>query len=151
MAERWLVSACLLGRACRYDGGSKPHDAVHAAVAAARARGVEVVPVCPEALGGLPTPRPAADLRGGDGHAVLDGTAQVATVDGDADVTAAFLAGAEAAHRPCTHALLKARSPSCGVGRTYVDGALVEGDGVFAARLRRAGVALSTEEDLDRD
>jgi uncharacterized protein YbbK (DUF523 family) len=84
---------------------------------------------------------------------VLDGSAPVATVADDHDVTDAFVAGATAAARPAARppdrALLKARSPSCGVGSTYVDGQLLSGDGVFAALLRRRGVVLSTEEDLD--
>ncbi len=149
MPERWLVSACLLGEACRYDGRSKGHRRVAEVVAEAERRGVEIVAVCPESQGGLPTPRPAADLRNGDGHAVLDGRATVATVGDDRDVTAAFLAGATAAAQPCARALLKARSPSCGVGTTHIDGRVGAGDGVFAATLRRAGVVLQTEDDLD--
>jgi len=147
VAERWLVSACLLGRACRYDGGSKGHPAVQRSVASARARGIEVHPVCPEEAGGLSTPRPAADLRGGDGHAVLSGTASVRTVAGDHDVTAAFLAGAAACDLPCDLAILKQRSPSCGSGTVYVAGERVPGDGVFAARLRQKGVDLRSEDD----
>jgi uncharacterized protein YbbK (DUF523 family) len=113
--------------------------------------GGQVVAVCPEELGGLGTPRPAADLRGGDGRAVLAGSAQVRRVhDGD-DVTEAFVRGARLALREVgvvQRAILKARSPSCGVGRTYIDGHLSDGDGVFAASLRRLDVRLQTEEDL---
>lgn len=147
---RWLVSACLLGRACRYDGASKHHQAVEQAVAEARARGIDVVAVCPEQAGGLGTPRPAADLRGGDGHAVLDGHATARTVTGDHDVTDGFLRGAMACDQPADRAILKARSPSCGTGTVWIDGALAPGDGVFAARLRRRGVMLASEEDVQR-
>jgi len=138
-----LVSACLLGEPCRYDGRSKPHRGVRAAL-----KGHEVVPVCPEELGGLGTPRPAAELRGGTD--VWGGCANVVRVEDGADVTAAFCAGARAARAAApdaSRAVLKARSPSCGVGRTYVDGELVPGDGVFAALLREQGVLLTTEED----
>jgi len=140
--ERVLVSACLLGRACRYDGSAKPSAAVRAAV-----EGAETVAVCPEEAGGLGTPRPAASLVGGDGHAVLAGTARVVDVHG-VDVTASFLAGAETCALPATRAILKARSPSCGVGQTNVHGQVCSGDGVFAALLRTRGVALTTDEDL---
>lgn len=147
MATCHLVSACLLGQACRYDGASKPSAAAFAQVEAWRAAGDEVIAVCPEELGGLGTPRPAAELRGGDGHRVLDGMALVvATADGS-DVTQAFVAGARAALAQApgaTSALLKANSPSCGVGVTEIDGQRRPGDGVFAALLRRSGVAIRT-------
>lgn len=145
-----LVSACLLGRACRYDGRSKPSDPVQRAVAAWGDGGGEVVPVCPEELGGLGTPRPGAELFGGDGHAVLDGQAAVRRVEDGADVTPAFVAGARAALSAAPHAaaaILKARSPSCGCGYTSIEGAFRSGDGVFAAALRRAGVRAGTDED----
>lgn len=146
-----LVSACLLGRACRYDGRSKASASVAEQVAAWRAAGVRIVPVCPEELGGLGTPRPAAELRGGDGAAVLAGTARVVRVDDGADVTAAFVAGARAAWAQAPdarEAVLKARSPSCGAQRTYVDGRVVPGAGVFAALLAGAGVATRSDEQL---
>jgi len=146
-----LVSACLLGRPCRYDGGSRPAPAVAQRVAAHRARGGQVVAVCPEELGGLGTPRPAAELSGGDGAQVLAGRATVRRKQDGADLGPAFLRGARIAAElgaGATHALLKARSPSCGCGRTWVDGALRPGDGVFAALLRARGLALSSDEDL---
>lgn len=147
-----VVSACLLGRACRYDGAAKPADAVRAAASRWEAAGGSVVAVCPEELGALGTPRPAADLRGGDGHAVLAGRAQVRRVDDDHDVTAAFVTGARRALAAAVvtpaRAILKARSPSCGVGATSIDGAVFPGDGVFAALLRTHGVSLETDEDL---
>jgi uncharacterized protein YbbK (DUF523 family) len=98
---------------------------------------------CPEAEGGLGTPRPAAEIAGGTGEDVLDGRARVVTCDG-VDVTAAYLAGARiaverATAHGCTRAILKARSPSCGCTGVY-DGtfshALRPGDGVTAAAHR---------------
>ncbi|MBI5610923.1 MAG: DUF523 domain-containing protein [Deltaproteobacteria bacterium] len=150
MAQR-LISACLLGQNCRYDGASKPAAAVIAQVAAWRAAGDEVAAVCPEELGGLGTPRPAAELRGGDGSAVLSGAARVERVTDGGDVTAAFVSGATAAAAQAPQAVsavLKANSPSCGCGETAIDGQKRPGDGVFAALLRQRGVAVQTDEDL---
>jgi len=152
MAQR-LISACLLGQNCRYDGASKPAAAVIAQVAIWQAAGDQVVAVCPEELGGLGTPRPAAELRGGDGHAVLAAAARVERVGDGGDVTAAFAAGARAAAAQAPEALsavLKANSPSCGCGRTEIDGQRRLGDGVFAALLRQRGVAVKTDEDFTR-
>ena len=134
-----LVSACLLGTPCRYDGKSKA-DARVLALAESRA----MIPVCPEQLGGLPTPRPPAERRGG----------QIVALDG-ADVTDAFARGAEETLRlarlfGCQRAILKARSPSCGRGRIYngsFTGKLVSGDGVAAALLTENGVEVYGEED----
>ncbi len=149
--ETWLVSACLLGRACRYDGGSQEHAAVEAAVARHREGGGTVVAVCPEELGGLGTPRPAAELRGGCGQAVLEGRASVARLGDDGSVTDAFVRGAQAARAlapRASFAILKARSPSCGCGTTRIDGAKRSGDGVFAALLRKRGLQLCDEDNL---
>ena len=141
--EPVLVSACLLGRTCRYDG-SHNHDTdlerdLHLA-------GRRPVPFCPEEEGGLPTPRPPAWLTEGDAEAVLDGTARVVRADG-ADVTEAFLAGARRALATCRReeihrAYLKERSPSCGACRTHVDGEPRDGPGVTTALLRRAGITV---------
>ncbi len=94
--------------------------------------------VCPEELGGLGTPRPAAQLVGGDGHDVLDGRARVLAVQSGEDLTEAFVQGAKQSAQDADSAILKARSPSCGVSR----------DGVFAALLRRRGIPLRTDEEL---
>ena len=111
--------------------------------------------VCPEEDGGLGTPRPAAEIQGGDGSDVLAGRARVVTKAG-VDVTAQYLAGArialEAARAAgATTAILKARSPSCGKGCIY-DGTFTrtgrEGDGVTAALLQSAGLVVVTEGDL---
>jgi len=149
VSDRVLVSACLLGQRCRYDGAARPAPHLRARLDA-EWPGAEVVPVCPEELGGLGTPRPAAQLSGGDGTAVLRGEARVLIVDGGADVTGAFVAGAERAldaAPDASGAILKARSPSCGCGETWIDGALTGGRGVFAALLMRRGIRVKTDED----
>lgn len=151
MSERvWIVSACLVGERCRYDG-----DRANAAARSKLAlldEGDAIVPVCPEVAGGLPTPRTPAHLDGGDGNDVLAGRARV-TDDEGRDVTAAYVRGAEVALEAArlhgaTHACLKARSPSCGCGRIYRENGLADGDGVAAAALKRAGLTVVTDEDL---
>ncbi|MDP6410883.1 MAG: DUF523 domain-containing protein [Planctomycetota bacterium] len=145
--ETVLVSACLLGRPCRYDGRSRPDEPLARAL---EAEGVAVLGFCPEEEGGLPTPRPPASLTGEGAAAVLDGHGRVLT-DGGADVTAAFVAGAEAALAACRahlvrRAFLKERSPSCGVETTHVAGARVEGRGVTTELLARAGLCVEGVE-----
>lgn len=111
-----------------------------------------VVAVCPEEAGGLGTPRPPAELRGGDGSAALDGRAGVFRKLDGVEVTEAFLRGAAAcADRAdrASLAVLKARSPSCGCGETWIDGAVQPGDGVFAALLRRRGLTVLSDEHPD--
>ncbi|MFP4055892.1 MAG: DUF523 domain-containing protein [Candidatus Brocadiia bacterium] len=134
-----LVSACLLGVRCRYDGAAKSCARLREALA-----GKAWLAVCPEQLGGLPTPRPRQHLVGGDGHAVLDGKARVVNELGE-DVTAQFLRGAQEVARlarlsGAQEAWLKSRSPSCGHGLVDVGGPWQEGDGVAAALLLREGV-----------
>lgn len=136
-----LISACLLGVPCRYDGSVLREVALPSEL-----RGQALLPVCPEELGGLPTPRPPAELVGGDGRAVLDGSARVLRHDGT-DVTDEFLRGAGEVvrlakqHGACA-ACLKAKSPSCGVRSTHMDGKAQSGTGVAAAALERAGLRL---------
>ncbi|MEA2487203.1 MAG: hypothetical protein QOF16_857 [Actinomycetota bacterium] len=148
--EPILVSACLAGRRCRFDGRANPDDEVAKLVAEGRA-----VLICPEVDGGLGTPRPAAEIVGGDGHDVLAGRARVVTAGG-VDVTDQYLAGAnhaltEARTHGATKALLKGRSPSCGKGDIY-DGSFSRttrtGDGVTAALLEQNGVAVTSDEDI---
>lgn len=148
-SELVLVSACLAGKACRFDGSSNPDDVVGRLVAEGRA-----VLVCPEEDGGLGTPRPPAEIVGGDGHDVLDGNARVVTNQGR-DVTSEYITGAvmalEAAREQgATTAILKSRSPSCGRGCVY-DGSFTrtarKGDGVTAALLQRSGIEVLTDEE----
>lgn len=125
-----LVSACLTGLCTRYDGLSKPSPACLEYLSGRR-----WIPVCPEQLGGLPTPRTAADLSGGDGYDVLGGKASVVDKQGK-DVTQQFILGARqcltiAQSQNVTTALLKARSPSCG---------LTPATGVTAALLSENGI-----------
>ena len=137
---RVLVSACLLGVSCRYDGQSKAYPLVDQLC-----RRHEVVPVCPEIFGGLPTPRVPAERRG----------ERVVTKTG-VDVTAQYRRGAEEAVRlarmlGCTVAVLKERSPSCGSGQVYdgtFTGTLTEGFGVAAQRLADAGIRVIGESQL---
>ena len=144
-----VVSACLLGVACNHEGRGSWRPVVEELQKRYR-----LVPVCPEVLGGLTTPRPAAEISGGGGADVLAGQARVVNVEGG-DVTAAYRRGAEAAVHVAraagaSRAVLKARSPSCGSSRIY-DGTfsrrLVEGQGVTAAALRAAGVEVCSDEE----
>lgn len=138
--KAYLVSACLLGVPCKYSG----RDNRCPAVLALRDR-IQMIPICPEQLGGLPTPRPAAERQG----------ASVVNREGR-DVTAEFRTGAQAALIlarlfDCSGAILKSRSPSCGMGKIYdgtFSGTLIPGNGVTAELLQEAGLALYTEEDL---
>ena len=126
----YLVSACLVGLKTRYDGKRKPVNACLEFM-----KGALWVPVCPEQLGGLPTPRTPADLVGGDGYDVLKGNARVVDRNG-LDVTEAFLAGAQqvldiAKMLGVETAILKSKSPSC---------ALNSQTGVSAALLCKHGI-----------
>jgi uncharacterized protein YbbK (DUF523 family) len=143
-----LVSACLLGEACRYDGKSKGSSRVMEAL-----HGKEIVPVCPETGAGLGIPRPAVVLSGGTGEAVLAGRARAIEFESGRDRTEAFRRGAElaleAARRfGATVAVLKERSPSCGSQGTHVDGVLVQGRGVTAALLHSEGLTILSDEEL---
>jgi uncharacterized protein YbbK (DUF523 family) len=138
-----LVSACLLGVNCRYDGGNCLTAEVIEELGSH-----PVVPVCPEQLGGLPTPRPAAEIAGGSGEDVLDGRARVLTEQGG-DVTDQFLRGAQETLRiarlsRAARVLLKQRSPSCGCGQICRGGKTLPGDGVTAALLKREGIVVTS-------
>ncbi len=141
-----VISACLLGVRCRYDGGDSRNE-----IAIKQGEKYALIPVCPEESGGLPTPRPPAEIVGGDGGDVLDGRAKVITADGT-DVTEAYLKGAHHALRvaqsnKATHVVLKARSPSCGCGDIYdgtFSGTLMPGDGVTTALLKRHGITVTS-------
>ncbi|WP_296827297.1 DUF523 domain-containing protein [uncultured Megasphaera sp.] len=136
-----LISSCLLGQYCRYDGKTKTYEAVESLLGR---DDLHFIPVCPEQAGGLATPRPPAERCRG----------RVVT-EGGLDVTDQYERGAAAAlylarlfH--CTKAILKAKSPSCGCGLIY-DGTftrtLTEGDGVTAALLKAEGIEVFSEGD----
>jgi uncharacterized protein YbbK (DUF523 family) len=149
--ERVVVSACLAGVACTHEAEAKTRDWAVKLVAEGRA-----VLVCPEVAGGLPIPRPAAEVVDGDGADVVAGRARVISEDGD-DVTAQYLAGAgtavEAARAANARlAVLKARSPSCGCGQIHdgsFGGGLRAGDGVTAAMLKQSGLEVASDEEID--
>lgn len=137
-----LISACLLGTACRYDGGHKFNP--DAASLADDPR-LKLVPVCPERMGGLRAPREPSELRGG----------RVLSRAGE-DVTAEFERGAAKAlelaqKHGCKYAVLKERSPSCGYGQIYdgsFSGTLTGGDGVCAALLAANGITVFGESRI---
>jgi uncharacterized protein YbbK (DUF523 family) len=111
----------------------------------------KLIPICPEVLGGFPTPRPDARTTG-DGADVLDGKERVLESDGT-DVTKKFIKGAQEVLRfakkvGIKEAILKARSPSCGCGKIWVNGRLIDGDGVLTALLKRNGIKVITEEEI---
>lgn len=135
--ETLLISACLMGVRCRYDGGGQAMARLDELM-----ERYVLVPVCPEVLGGLPTPREPAELRG---ERVVTRT--------ECDVTDAFRRGAAEAARiaracGCSRALLKERSPSCGCGKVYDGtfcGVLREGSGLCAQALLAQGVRVLGE------
>ncbi len=147
----YLISACLLGVKCKYSGGDNSSK-----------RLIELnkeesfIPVCPEQLGGCPTPRPPSEICGGCGADVLNGKCRVKTITGE-DVTEQFIKGAEetlgiAKIYDAKKAILKARSPSCGFCSIYdgtFSGTVREGSGVTAELLKRNGIEVYTEENYD--
>ena len=137
-----LVSACLLGCPCRYDGKSKPNDAVLVLM-----EHHTLIPICPEQMGGLATPRVPAERKDGGVFTERGG-----------DVTEQYRRGAEEALRlaqlyGCKYAILKERSPSCGNGQIY-DGSfsrrLIDGDGVTAQLLKAHGITVLGESEVDK-
>ena len=138
--KMWIVSSCLLGIPCRFDGQCKLNEKVMKLV-----RKEILFPVCPEQLGGLPTPREPAEQRGG----------QVFTISGR-DVTENFKKGAEqvlqlAKLLGIAEAILKQKSPSCGCGKIYdgtFSGTVIKGDGVTTVLLKQNGIKVISEEDL---
>jgi len=141
-----LISSCLLGNKVRYDGkdnlqsNTRLHDWVKAG---------NVIAICPEMAGGLPTPRPPAEIQ--------QDTKRVITIDGE-DVTAEYVAGAEKAlalvkQHNIRVVILKARSPSCGAKQIYDgthSGKLIPGQGATAALLSKHGIQLFDETEIDK-
>ena len=141
----YIVSACLLGQNCKYDGENNLNEEV-----VEFCKNHKYITVCPESAGKLPAPRPPAEKVGG----------RIVDKDGK-DVTDAFLRGADISLKSCIEmarisgeeiegAILKANSPSCGVGQIYdgtFSGMLTEGNGVFAGMLKRLGIEIITEKE----
>lgn len=142
------VSSCLAGFLCRYDGGSNPVAKIEKLFKEGQA-----VTICPEVLGGLPTPRTPAEIVGGDGFDVWQGKAKVITKDGQ-DVTEEFMAGAKLAYQKIKELqidqlVLKAKSPSCGCGLIYdgsFSGNKVAGVGVATAYFKNQGLTVLSDE-----
>lgn len=141
MKENILISACLLGLPCRYDGKSKPISEVEKLK-----KKYNLIPVCPEIYGGLSTPRIPSERVG---ERVIN--------KAGVDVTENYRRGAECALRlceiyGCKRAILKSKSPACGSGKIYdgsFTGTLIDGDGVTAEYLKQSGIAVFTEEEID--
>lgn len=146
-----LVSACLLGTNCKYSGGNNLTPQV-----TELKKKHEIIPVCPEELGGLQTPREPCEIQEGSGKEVLKGKALVLNKIGE-DVTEQFIKGAKetlalAKQHCCPVAVLKARSPSCGCGIIYdgtFSGVLKEGNGVTAQLLLDNEIVVMTEKDFE--
>jgi uncharacterized protein YbbK (DUF523 family) len=142
--EKVLVSKCLTGERCRWD--AKEHNSP----AMERLTALQIYSVCPEMEGGLPCPRPKAEIIRGDGYDVLDGSAKVID-DMGIDVTGMFLQGAKnalnmAINQNIKKAFLKEKSRSCGVNFIYNEGRLSRGVGVTTALLIRNGVEVISVE-----
>ncbi len=143
-----LISACLLGENCKYSGGSNRNETVLMWKTKLEQEGkAEFIPICPEVMGGLPTPRVPAEIRG----------EKVITQDGR-DVTAEYEAGAGKAlalseQHSCRYAVLKERSPSCGSGAVYdgtFSGTLTAGDGIAARLLKAHGIIVAGESQIQK-
>lgn len=149
--QKILVSACLLGERVRYDGG----DCRQSGLLAQWQRQGRLIPICPEVAGGLPVPRPPAEIVSGSADTILRGRGSVQRQNGE-DVSDAFVDGAERALALCmkhqiSFAILKEGSPSCGVSRVNdgrFSGMKVEGEGVTARLLRRHGIAVLSELEV---
>ena len=150
-----LVSQCLTGANCRYNGKAKPNQEVIDFLATL-AIGRDYLLICPESFAKLPIPRAPGEIIGGSAEAVWQGTARVENQAGE-DYTPAFLRGAELAcllaqASGANAALLKENSPSCGVHRVHegsFSGATVPGQGVAALALAKLGITLFNEDELE--
>ena len=148
MKERFLISGCLIGLCCRYDCTSRSH-----AKCTELFRSGQGHAVCPEQLGGLASPRTPSVITGGNGFDVLDDKARVLSIDGE-DRTRCFIQGAQETLKLAhllgvKRAILKEKSPSCGVKKIYHGDDLVEGCGVTAALLIQEGFQVISSEDVE--
>jgi len=146
-----LCSACLLGIKCAWDGNNRYKNKKVIKLS----KEATIIPVCPEQLGGLPTPRIPQEIQGCSGEKILDGKGRVKNRNGE-DVTKQFILGAKETLKiakifNAKEFIAKQKSPSCGCGKTYdgsFSGKLVRGDGVTAALLKRNRIKVISEEDL---
>lgn len=150
MSRPVLVSACLLGLNTRYNAKIKKCAKV---INFLEKNNMLPIPCCPEQLGGLATPRPSCSFSHGDGETVLNGCAKLLNTNGE-DKAEQFILGAKqslevAKLSRCTLALLKERSPSCGVYSVYQGTQLIDGKGVTTALLSQHGIHILSEENLD--
>lgn len=133
-----LVSACLMGENCKYNGGNNYSEKLHEFI-----KDHEVITVCPEVMGGLPTPRLPSEIVG---DRVVN--------SGDIDVTNEFVLGANKAMEYITGidmAILQSRSPSCGTNEIYdgtFSGNKIKGDGIFVRMLKEKGIKVVDIKDL---
>jgi uncharacterized protein YbbK (DUF523 family) len=146
-----LISACLLGVRCAWNGDGRYKN--NRAIQLSKVE--TLIPVCPEQLGGLPTPRAPQEIQGGTGDDILNSKCKVINKDGQ-DVTREFIKGAEetlkiACQLNINEFIAKSGSPSCGCAQIYdgsFSGRLIDGDGVTIALLKRNGIKIIPEEDL---
>jgi len=144
-----IVSACLCGINCKYNGGNNLNPYFLQLLSEG-----EIIPVCPEQLGGLPTPRTACELAGGTGKDIIEGHALAFNRDG-IDVTDDLIRGAQetlsiAINAGVDGAILQSRSPSCGKGIIYdgtFTGKMIKGDGVTSAMLKQHGFPVWNEQE----
>ena len=146
-----ICSACLLGVKCAWDGKSRYKNEKVIRLL----KEMTIIPICPEQLGGLPTPRIPQEIQGCSGEKVLEGKGKVKNKNGK-DITKQFISGAKEALKiakifGAKEFIAKQKSPSCGCGRTYdgsFSGKLINGDGVTTALLKKNGIRVITEEEL---
>ncbi len=147
---QYIVSACLLGERCRYDGKDKEHPEVVRFL-----QNKKYVSVCPELLAGWGSPRPAVQFSGGGASEVVEGKAGIRDNLGR-DRTESLTKGINEALRLVRssdpgEAILKEKSPSCGVMQVYRDGKLTRGEGLFTHRLREKGIRVRSEESFAKE
>ena len=149
MKKKILISACLLGKNCRYNGG-------HSQLTELEEIDVEWIPVCPEESGGLGTPRPSAEMQG-NAETILNGKGKIITNKGK-NVTSEFIQGAEKSLQlglgaEVKIAVLKSKSPSCGIGEIY-DGSFTKslktGNGIFAHLCHENDIACISSDNINR-
>ena len=145
-----IVSACLVGINCTYNNKDRTNNKLLKMF-----KKGELIPVCPEKLGGQSTPRPNAEISGGTGSDVLDGKAKVIEED-SSDVTDHFIRGANEVLKivkktKAKEVIFKERSPSCGLRKIYngkFSNQLIKGSGVTTALLKRFGIAIISDEEI---